>query len=203
MDYISYRRADRKEFYQNLSDNIVVEGAKFGLTPLQCTDAKAVVDSILASMGATDAAQNALDSAKGLEDQTETVKQAVLRASVRNWKTLPGYAASGSEAVLRLKGAAVAFDPNTFKPKLKATVRPGEVIIAFEKGGCDGVVIYSRLRGTLPWRKLAIDMNAPYNDTTPLAVPNVPEVREYMARGILDDVEIGLESDIVTATFAG
>jgi len=31
----------------------------------------------------------------------------------------------------------------------------------------------------------------------------VPEVREYMARGILDDVEIGLESDIVTATFAG
>jgi hypothetical protein len=203
MDYISYRRADRKEFYQNLSDNIAVEGPKFGLTVLQCTDTKSVVDAILASMGVTDTAQNGLDSAKDLEQQSETANQALLRANVRNWKTLPGYAASGSEAVLRLKGAAVAFDPNTFKPKLKATVKPGEVVIGFEKGGADGVVIYCRIRGTLPWRKLAIDMNAPYNDTAPLATPNIPEVREYMARGILNDVEIGLESDIVTATFAG
>jgi len=203
MDYILPRRADRKEFFTNLSANIVVEGPKFGLTSLQCTDIKAVVDAILAKMDDTDTAQNALDSAHDLEQQTETANEAVLRASVRNWKTLPGYAASGSEAVLRLKGAAVVFDPNTFKPKIKATVRPGEVLISFEKGGADGVVVYSRLRGTLPWHKLAIDMNPPYNDTAPLATPNVPEVREYMARGILDDVEIGLESDIVTATFAG
>jgi len=161
------------------------------------------VDAILAKMAATDAAENALDSARTLETKTTAANVALVRASVRNWKTVPGYAASGSEAVLRLKGTGVVFDPNTFKPKLRVTVRPGEVIIDFGKGGADGVVIYCRLRGTLSWRKLAVDMNPPYNDTAPLAVPNVPEVREYMARGILDDVEIGLESDIVTATFAG
>jgi len=203
MDFIPNRRPDRKEFYTNLSGNIAVEGPKFGLTVQQCTDIKAVVDAILAKMEATDAAQNALDSARGLEKQTETANQSALRAAVRNWKTLPGYPASGSEAVLRLKGAAVAFDPITYKPELTVTVLPGQVRLGFEKRGADGVVIYSRMRGTLPWRKVGTDTSSPYFDTTPLAVPNVPEVREYMARGILDDVEIGLESDIVTATFAG
>jgi hypothetical protein len=203
MDFIPNRRAERKEFYTNISDNIAVEGPKFGLTPQQCTDIKAVVDAILAKMDATDAAQNALDAAKDLEKQTETANQAILRAAIRNWKTLPLFPQSGSEAVLRLKGAAVVFDPITYKPKLTVTVLPGQVRLGFEKLGADGVAIYSRLRGILPWRKVGTDTSSPYFDTTPLATPNVPEVREYMARGILDDVEIGLESDIVTATFAG
>ena len=36
-----------------------------------------------------------------------------------------------------------------------------------------------------------------------LANPAVPEVREYMARGVVDDVEIGLDSDIIEVVFAG
>jgi len=36
-----------------------------------------------------------------------------------------------------------------------------------------------------------------------LAVPGVPETREYLARGIIDDEEIGIASDIVSVTFAG
>ena len=33
--------------------------------------------------------------------------------------------------------------------------------------------------------------------------PNRGLVREYKARGILHDVEIGVDSDMVSATFAG
>jgi hypothetical protein len=31
----------------------------------------------------------------------------------------------------------------------------------------------------------------------------VPEVREYMGRGVIDDVEISIESDIVSITHGG
>jgi hypothetical protein len=33
--------------------------------------------------------------------------------------------------------------------------------------------------------------------------PGVPEVREYMLRGVIDDVEIGLDSDIQSITWGG
>lgn len=38
---------------------------------------------------------------------------------------------------------------------------------------------------------------------TALAVPGTAEVREYQAYGVLNDVQIGQSSDIVTMTFRG
>lgn len=203
MDYIPKQRAVRYLWWKGISDNIVVEAPKFGLSAPDALAAKAIADAMIAKMDATDTAQNTLDSARDLEAQTQATNEAAIRAAVRNWKTLPGYAASGSEAVLQLKGAGIEFDPNTYKTTLKATVAPGQVKIDFTKKGVDGVNIYSRLRGTMGWTKLAFDSNPPYFDTAPLQTPNVPEVREYKARGVLADVEIGLDSDIVSATFAG
>ena len=40
-------------------------------------------------------------------------------------------------------------------------------------------------------------------DTSPLAAPGVAEGREYMARGILNDQEIGVASNIASITFGG
>ena len=51
--------------------------------------------------------------------------------------------------------------------------------------------------------RLGTDTEAPYFDTKPLANPAVPEVREYMARGMVGDEEVGLDSDIASITFAG
>jgi len=48
-----------------------------------------------------------------------------------------------------------------------------------------------------------MDNFPPYDDTRALANPNVPEVREYMVRPVINDVEIGLPSDIVSAVFGG
>ena len=174
-----------------------------GLSNAEATAAKALADGILAKMDATTAAQNVLAAARQIEAQLEATNQTQVRAAIRNWKTLPGYATSGSEAVLQLKGAAVTFDPATYKPVITATTFAGQVQIGFNKLGVDGLNIYYRLRGTGAWRKLGYDTIPPYCDTMPLQAANVPEVREYMARGVVNDVEIGLESDIVTATFAG
>jgi hypothetical protein len=46
-------------------------------------------------------------------------------------------------------------------------------------------------------------LRGPYYDTNPLANLAVPEVREYMVMGMIDNEEIGLPSDIVSIVFAG
>ncbi|MEI7733732.1 MAG: hypothetical protein WCO56_29475 [Verrucomicrobiota bacterium] len=203
MDYIPPKRNERFSWLKNLSDNVVAEGARFGTTTADATETKALADAILTDMGNTNTADTALKAARLVEKNIEAANLAKIRAKVRNWKTLPGFANSGSEAMLKLKGAPVAFEPATYKPLIKVTIEAGRIQIAFEKLGVDGLAIYMRLRGTANFKRIGVDTDSPYFDTGPLAQPGVPEVREYMARGLIGDDEIGLDSDIVSLTYAG
>jgi hypothetical protein len=203
MDWIPPKRSDRYRWYKKLSENVVAEAVKFGGVAADATAMKAQADAMIAKMDATDAAAGVLDAARQTEAALEKTNDALIRAKVRNWKTLPGWVASGSEGVLQLKGSAINFDPNTYKPELKVTLEADVVKVAFTKKGVDGVAIYTRLRGTLGWRKVAMDSVSPYFDNSPLAQTGVAETREYMGRGVLNDREIGVDSDIVTITFGG
>lgn len=203
MDFIPRKRAERYLWWKNLSANLPVEGPKMGLSAAQVTAAIAVADDMIAKMDARDAADAAAAGAMATENTVAVANETSMRALVRNWKTLPGYPASGSEGVLNLRTIGTAFDPSTYKPVIKASVEGGVIRIDFTKAGVDAVNIYCRLRGTQGWRKLALDSASPYFDTMPLANAAVPETREYMARGVMDDVEIGLDSDIVSVVFGG
>jgi hypothetical protein len=202
MDYIPSKRANQKQWWTKISTDINTEGPKMTLTAPQIAAAKAVADDQVAKMEATDSAKLALDGARAMEATATPANELAIRGFVRNWKTLPGYAASGSEGVLSLKGTEPAFDPSTFKTVLKITIDGGKPKIGFNKDGVDMVVIYCRLKGTAGWRRLGTDSSSPYYDTEPLANPNLPEVREYMAMGMIDDIEIGLPSDIVSITLS-
>ncbi len=48
-----------------------------------------------------------------------------------------------------------------------------------------------------------MDTSSPYIDGRPLAQPNVAEVREYMLHGVVDDYEVGLDSDVQSVTWGG
>lgn len=203
MDYVPPKRNDRYQWYKNLSDHVVAEAVKSGIPAADATAAKALADGLIAKMDATNAADTAIKGARQIERTGEAAALPQLRAKVRNWKTLPAYPASGSEAVLKLKGSEVTFDPATYKPVITVSIEAGKIKIEFEKKGADGVAVYCRLRGTSAWRKIGTDTATPYFDTAPLANAAVPEVREYMARGLIVDDEIGLDSDIVSIPFAG
>lgn len=125
-----------------------------------------------------------------------------LRTQIGTFKRNSAYTEAIGEE-LQVIGTNGAFDPLTFKPKFKATVLPGGVLIDFIKGESSGVNIYCRLKGQTTWKFVARDTNSPYEDFSPLAQPGVPEVREYMLRGVKTDAEIGLMSDIVQVTFGG
>lgn len=203
MDYIPKTRSDRYLWWKNLCDNIEAEGPKVGLTVTETAAIKATATDQCAKMEASDAAESALKGAKATEVESTRQNTQAVRLAVRNLKTRPLYAASGVEGSLRLKGSESGFDPATFKPVLRLGIVGGQVRVDFTKGECDSVAVYGRLRGTAAWVRLGIDSDSPYFDTRPLASPGVPEVREYMARGMTDDAEVGIESDIVSITYAG
>ncbi len=203
MDFVPDKRNLRAKWYKNLSTNVVAEAVKMGAPPADATAVKALADGIIAKFEATDAAQTALDGIRLIETAAEPTTLAQIRAKVRNWKTLPNYPTSGSEGVLQLKGSEVAFDPATYQPVIKVKLVPGGVQVGFTKKGVDGVAIYMRVLGATTWRKVGMDTESPFTDTTPLAAAGVPEQREYMGRGVLHDLEIGVDSDTMPITFAG
>jgi hypothetical protein len=203
MDFVPQKRDSRYAWLQNLSTNVVAEAVKFGGVSGDATAVKAAADNLIAKMNATNAAEATLKGARTTEATAQAADIAAIRAKVRNWKTLTGWAASGSEGVLQLKGTQPAFDPESYKPAIKVSIEGGKIRIDFKKLGVDALAIYCRLRGTAVWRKIGVDTEAPYFDTAPLANPAVSEVREYLARGVVGDEEIGLDSDIVSIAFAG
>lgn len=203
MDFMPKKRAELKAWWQNLKDNATTELAKINLAAPDVTAAVATATDQVAKMQATDDAEMALAAARAQEKAAAQTNDAAIRMAIRNWKTNPAYATSGIEGSLQLTGTASGFDPQTFKSVLKLSIVGGQIRVDFIKGECDSVAIYCRLRGTQGWTKLGTDSRSPYYDTNPLASPNVPETREYMAMGIIDDVEIGLPSDIVSIVFGG
>ena len=186
-DFVPGKRDQRYRWYKNLSGTVVAEA----------------VDGVTTKMDATDTAQEITDAARILEQQTEDAALQVLRAKVKNWKTLSGWSASGSEQVLQLSGSGSTLDPASYKTSLKAALVPGGVSVGFTKKGVTAVNVYSRLSGSAGWQKIGMSTEAPFIDHTPLKQTGVPEKREYMGRGLLHDEEIGQDSDTVGITFAG
>jgi hypothetical protein len=202
MDFFPQKRSERYKWLKNISKNAQAEAAKIGAPPTDGTALKDAADAILGKMDATDAASRALDGARLSEQTDMDANMAVIRSIVRNWKTLSGYPSSGSEAVLAIKGGSAPVAGHDYKPVIHLTIEAGKVRLGFEKKGAEGLRFYGRVNGGA-WERLGEDYHPPYFDTRPLAQAGVPEIREYKARAILHDEEIGEDSDIVSITYGG
>ena len=196
LDYVPKKRNDRYIWYKTISSNVVAEAVKFGGQAGDATAVKTALDGVVARMDDTNTAQDAVDAARTLETNAEKAALALVRAKVGCWKKLSGWAASGSAEVLEVVGSSTTLDPASYQTSLTVSLVPGGVKLAFTKKGVEGVVIYSRL-------KAGSCNHSPFIDHTPLAQAGVPEQREYMARGMIKDAEIGQDSDAVIVTFAG
>ena len=107
---------------------------------------------------------------------------------------------------LGIIGDDTTFIPDDYLPVLAGKAMPGSVKISFQKEGVEAMSIYSHPVGSTDpdeWEHLANDHHSPYHDTRALAVAGKPEVREYRARGVLSDVEIGQWSAVIKVTFSG
>lgn len=201
-DYMPRNDGDKIEWYNNYSGKIGADGPTVGLAAAEISAIQLKIGTYLSQFNGLVQLKNTLKATTATTRTTEKTLLASLRQQIARLKTHAGYTPAIGEN-LDVIGEDEAFDPDTFKPRLTLAVFPGTVRSDFIKGPTDGVNIYCRLRGQAGWKFVSRDTNSPYEDHTPLAQAGVPEEREYAARAVLNDEEIGLMSDIVSVTYPG
>jgi len=202
-DYMPSQDGKLITWEENLRGEIDNYSATLGLSAPDVLDIKTLCSGMGTAINANITAQNAAREAKKTKDKTVDDNKTALRGYAKIIKANKNYTAAIG-AKLGLEAAEGAdFDADNYKPQISAKTFPGHADIAFTKNGVEGVNIYARLKGQASWEKLGHDRHSPYVDNRPLAAAGVAEIREYMAIGVLDDVEVGQMSDIVQVVFGG
>jgi hypothetical protein len=201
-DYFPRNEGEQIDWLQNFKTLLPTVGVTLGMTAAEATQMQSDIGNYLSVHLSTEALVTQLAGARANRKAMKVTLLGKVRDRVNKFKVHDAYTVAYG-AQLGTVSSGSDFDPNTYKPVITIAIVAGEIRISFKKGGADGVNVYCRLKGTTTWRKLAFDSVSPYVDTEPLANPAVPETREYMARGVIDDAEIGLDSDIVPIVFGG
>jgi hypothetical protein len=196
-DYIPRADADFAEWLGNFKTKLSTYAITLGLPPGEVSIITTDIDAYLAKNAEAEAKRATAEAAIADRSTTRKTLSTLLRKRVKQMKASDNFTPAIGED-LQVIGEETPFDPNTYKPVLTASVQGGDVRIDFKKLGVEGLNIYCRKQGQVAWNKLGFDSVPPSVDTTPLAQPGVAEIREYMARDVVADVEIGLDSDIVT-----
>ncbi len=89
-----------------------------------------------------------------------------------------------------------------YKAKITAETFAGFGRIKFVKKGVDGLNLYHRKKGTSAWLFLARVTKSPFDDHVALLNNDQPEHWEYRATGVVNDVEVGVASDIIEVIIA-
>jgi hypothetical protein len=201
-DYIPDSFANRLAWLQNLKVQITAEAAALGWPAAKLAGFMALLDPLIAAYQALADADAAFDKASGDAQDLFANSSASLRATLAEIKTNPAFT-DGMGAVMQIFTSGSATAPDTIKPSLVATAARGYVRLTGSKNHAETVNLYMRRKGAA-WILIAPKRKRfPFDDQTPLATPGVPEEREYMARGVIGDDEIGQDSDIVSAVFGG
>ena len=97
--------------------------------------------------------------------------------------------------------ASLKLDLDTAQPVLKVVSRGGKVNLGWKKGQFDGIVIEKDSgNGFLVLDK---DLHPNFVDNSPLPTSGESAVWKYRAMYLFNDGQVGLWSDVVTATVAG
>jgi hypothetical protein len=201
-DYVPTTDGGLKKWVINLKTNLPALVTPLEITPVRLTSITGWCDSLITAMDAAEQAKNTWLAASQTKQTQATTSLTGLRAEIAKWKTADGMT-DAIATELQIVGGSTPFNPDTYQPQITAQAFSGYVNIKFKKLGADGIILNSRLKGTMGWKFISRDTNSPYADYTALAVAGQSEVREYQAFGVLADEQIGQASDIVSVTFAG
>jgi antitoxin component of RelBE/YafQ-DinJ toxin-antitoxin module len=186
-------------FHDKLKREATAIGAGLGIT---ADDLAEITADNTAAHQKVDAAVTANSAAKqSNKDKDNTL--AAIKARVRKFaKRVLGHRDYTEEQGIQLGivGMEDSTDMTVAQPVLVANPLPhGAVEVAFNKSKADGVNLYSQRDGDSGFVFLARDTSSPYVDNRPLLVPGKPEVRKYRGIYVVNDAEVGLTSDDVTA----
>ena len=201
-DFVPNAEGDLKKWLTNIDTNVPKLVTELEITPARLANITGWCDALLAAMVAAEQAKIAYITAMQNKQTQSAISLTGLRGEVAKWKVADGMT-DALAAELQIVGGSTPFNPETYQPQITAQAFSGYVRFKFKKLGADGIILNTRVKGTMGWKFVSRDSNSPYDDHTPLAVPGQAEVREYQAFGLYYDEQIGIASDIVTVTFAG
>jgi len=168
------------------------------LQPADVTAINNACNRIATDINNVTGAETTLANLVILKNNNKEKDIATLRKYANQFKAHSAYT-NDIGAALDIVGKKHNADLDTVKPKLKVKLTPQGAQLDFSKEKVlQGVNIYTRLKGTPGWTKLAFDSSSPYVDNRPLTTPGTPETREYKALGVISDEEVGVESDMVS-----
>ncbi len=195
--------SNRLAFFLNLKQGIADNATELGFDAATLASIYDLLDPLIDKYQALVDAELAVVAASANADQVYTFKKDGLLALFANLRANPKLTGGMGEA-MKIFSQTSAHDPNGIQPKIKVVAQPGQVRVTGSKDYAELVNIYMRLVGTVAWTLVGIRRKKfPFDDQTPLKVAGAAEVREYAARGVINDEEVGLMSDIVEVTFAG
>ena len=177
--------------------------ASIGMTEAERTAYLAAVTAILNPVTAIVALMEELEEKTAAFPDILDAQLPLIRAAIKRAKTSPGSTAD-IETSLGWVAPTVNNDPENSRPNITVEAQRGRVKIGGNKPGFEAVNIYRRIKGEVQWKLVAVRKRKfPYYDESALAVANTPEVREYMAIGVVNDEEIGQMSEIKEVVYAG
>ncbi len=184
----------------NYQEKITSHATALGLTPTEVAEQIAYCQGIIDTINAANNQKNLYNSALQARNEAIDIEGGRLRLAISRNKTATGY----TEAIgqdLGIISTATEFNPATYKSGIFAELFGGNVRIRFKKLGADGINLYCRPKGTANFTFLSRATRSPFEYRPVLAEQNKPEHWEYRAFGVIDDVEIGIASDIVEIIF--
>lgn len=212
-DFVPKRDGDLDTWEENFITKLALVAAALGLTAVEVSDITTIVGNHRSSYSNAQSKKNDAKSAVEATQLSRKSTVTAIRAFARMVKSKSSYTSDIGD-LLRIIGSEHEIDLSTSKPTLKLSMSGGNVKIEFNKGDSDGVKIYSKRGNETTFTYLATDTESPYMDTranagsvalpptpgspsTPTAASG-PEKRSYHAFYILDDGQVGLQSDEVS-----
>jgi len=201
-DYIPRSYANLEQWLQNQKDNIAEVGTALGMSADEQAVYLASVQRLLDKVTPIVDLTYQLDHLKADFEPLLAAELPNLHQQVKRLKTHSGYAPSMG---LRMGWVSERHevDPSTSQPSITATAMGMRVKIEGNKPGFEAVNVYMRHKGGPDWTQIALRKRRfPIYDETPPVNVDIPEIREYLCKGVVDDEEIGLPSLVVEALVA-
>lgn len=196
--YIPDREGQLIIWLENFIVKIGTHGATLDLDPAEISELQDRAQAIIDAINLTTQKKDQWKAQVETKNTTKGDNTTFITSKVTQFKEEETYTpAIGDD--LGVIGPEQGFDSLTYQPTLTVqNIQQGR-LLKFSKSETDGVNVYRRPKGGTEWTFLAMDTKSPYLDSEDFASPT--EV-EYKVVGVIDNEEIGVDSDIVGITTA-
>ena len=148
--------------------------AAMGMTAAEHAAFLAAVGAVLPAVTEIVALQDQLDAKTAVFPDILDAQMPPIRAAIKRAKTSPGCTAE-VQTNLDWIGASLNQDPEHSRPTIIVEPQRARVKIGGRKPGFEAVSIYSRIKGQVQWKLIAVRKRKfPFYDESPLAVAVAP-----------------------------